>query len=115
MRRALAVLAGAVLVSVAVVGSASAANPTGYCSKTRGLPGDRLVVKGQDGMPGEQVLLEFGGSNKVIGGNTVDGYGFWRVAGTIPRHAVVGTYLITVDFATSTDFSPCYFRVVRSG
>jgi hypothetical protein len=113
MRRASAALIGAAFISIVLTGSAFAA-PTGYCSTTKGLPGSRLVVKGGGAAPGESVLLEFGPSSKVIGGNTVDGYGFWRVAGTIPRHAVVGTYQITVDFATSTDFSPCFYRVVRS-
>ncbi len=111
MRRALAALAGAALIFVALMGSASAA-PTGYCSKTRGLPGDKLVVRGQDGIAGESAILNF--NTKAIGGNTVDGYGFWTIVGHIPRHAVPGTYAITVTFSPSaTSASPCFFRVTR--
>jgi hypothetical protein len=112
MRRALAAVASALLISVALAGTAFS-DPVGYCNVTRGVPGTVLKVKGKDGQAGEWAHLNFNG--KVIGGSTVDGYDFWKVVGTVPRHAVPGTYPITVTFEFSTPpAQPCYFRVVRS-
>jgi len=111
MRRAFAVLAASTLMALGVMGTASA-DPVGYCSTTRGVPGTLLTVKGKDGQAGEWVHLNF--SSKTIGGSTVDGFNFWKVSGRIPSHAVPGTYQISVTFEFSNTATPCFFRVVRS-
>src|ERR1043165_9099772 len=105
MRRALAVLAGVVLITLGIAGAAQA-DPTGVCSKTRVLPGDRISVHGKDALPGEWAHLNF--NSKTIGGTTVDGYGFWIVGGRIPIHATPGTYQFTVTFQTSNTAAPCF-------
>lgn len=106
-------LAAATLISVGVMGAAQA-DPVGTCSRTRVLPGDPISVKGKDGQAGEWLHLNFGPSSKTIGGNTVDGFGFWHVGGRIPAHAVPGTYQISVTFEFSNTATPCFVRVVRS-
>src|SRR4051812_5272542 len=113
MRRGIATLVAGVLLSVAI-GATASADPVGFCSKTKGIPGTLLTVKGKDGQAGEWAHLAFGPSQKVIGGSTVDGFDFWKVSGHIPRHAVPGTYQISVTFEMSNTATPCMFRVVRS-
>ena len=111
MRKGVAALVLGVLLSVAV-GATASADPVGYCSKTKGVPGTILTVKGKDGQAGEWAHLNF--NSKTIGGSTVDGFNFWKVSGRIPRHAVPGTYQISVTFEFSNTDLPCMFRVVRS-
>ncbi len=111
MRRAIAAIAGALLISFALAGTAFS-DPVGYCNVTRGVPGTLLKVKGKDGQAGEWLHLNF--NNKTIGGSTVDGFDFWRASGRVPPHAVPGTYPVTVTFQTSNTATPCNFRVVRS-
>jgi hypothetical protein len=111
MRRAIAAIAAASFIFVAFAATASAA-PSGICNRTRGVPGDRLVVQGENAIAGESAFLNFNG--KVIGGSTVDGYDNFKVAGRVPRSMLPGTYPVTVTFTPSnTVATPCSFRVVR--
>lgn len=111
MRRALAVVVGVILISLGVVGAAQAVTPTGVCSKTKVLPGDRFSVQGKDALAGEWAHLNF--DSHTIGGATVDGFNNWLVAGRIPRSALPGSYQISVTFQTSSTATPCFVRVVR--
>ena len=110
MRRAIAAIAGAAFIFVALAATASA-DPTGVCNRTRGFPGDRLVVQGENALAGESAYLNF--NNHVIGANTVDGFDNWKVAGRVPRGFLPGTYPVTVTFTTSNTATPCSFRIIR--